>query len=255
MLRYARLRGLKRRLFTLPGLPVRFMARFVDFLTPVPAAIAEPLIGGLQSDSIVLDDSTGRLFPEIGLIPYDQAVTESLAELRPAQLERVWEGLGRDKLSMKHEGFFIIYRRLQVRALPAGVYRVFAAMGGRNGWPFANWLWSLRGWLDRLVGGTLNKDSGVTTGIKEGGNLDYYRVERLEADHLLRLYSELRAPGEGWMEWRVESEPGGGSTLTQTAFFAPRGLSGFLYWALLRPLHGYVFRGLIQAIKHRSETQ
>jgi Protein of unknown function (DUF2867) len=69
------------------------------------------------------------------------------------------------------------------------------------------------------------------------------------------LYSELRAPGEGWMEWRVDIAPGNKSTLTQTAFFAPRGLPGFLYWALLGPLHRLVFRGLIQAIKQRSETQ
>ena len=90
--------------------------------------------------------------------------------------------------------------------------------------------------------------------LQEGDTLDYYRVERLEEDHLLRLYSELRAPGEGWMEWRVEAAPGESSTLTQTAFFAPRGLSGFLYWALLGPLHQLVFRGLIKAIKRRSEA-
>ena len=256
MLRYAGLRGLKRWLFTLPIIPVWVMARFVGWLTPVPAVIASPLIGGLQSDSVVLDDSARGLFSEIELIPYDRAVNESLAELNPARLERVWEGLGRETVSMKHEGFFIIYRRLIVNAFPERVYRVFTAMGGRNGWPYANWLWSLRGWLDKLFGGhpiPLKEDGD--TGLKEGDALDYYRVERLEPDHLLRLYSELRAPGEGWMEWRVDLAPGNGSVLTQTAFFAPRGLPGFLYWALLGPLHRLVFRGLIQAIKQRSETQ
>jgi hypothetical protein len=157
---------------------------------------------------------------------------------------------------MKHEGFFIIYRRVIVNALPERVYRVFTAMGGRNGRPYANWLWSLRGWLDKLFGGhliLLQEDGG--TSLKEGDALDYNRVECLEPDHLLRLYSELRAPGEGWMEWRVDIAPGNGSVLTQTAFFASCGLPGFLYWALLGPLHCFVFRGLIQAIKQRSETQ
>jgi uncharacterized protein YbjT (DUF2867 family) len=256
MLRYAGLRGLKRRLFTLPVIPVWIMARFVGWLTPVPAVIAEPLIGGLQSDSIVLNDKAVHLFPKIKLIPYDLAVNESLEELIPARLERIWEGLGRDTISIKHEGFFIIYRRVIVNALPERVYRVFTAMGGRNGWPYANWLWLLRGWLDKLFGGHSIplKDDG-DTGLKEGDVLDYYRVECLEPDRLLRLYSELRAPGEGWMEWRVDVAPGNGSVLTQTAFFAPCGLPGFLYWALLGPLHRFVFRGLIQAIKQRSETQ
>lgn len=253
MLRYAGLRGLKRRLVTLPIIPIRIMAALVGWLTPVPAVIAAPLIGGLQSDSIVLDDAALRLFPELELTPYDKAVNESLAELNPRRLERVWEGLGRGMVHMKHEGFFIIFRRLDIAASPESIYRLFTAMGGRNGWPYANWLWSLRGRLDKLLGGAshLNGNGGV----KEGDALDYYRVERLEPDHLMRLYSELRAPGEGWMEWCVERAPGNSSTLTQTAFFAPRGLPGFLYWALLGPLHHFVFRGLIQAIKRRSETQ
>ena len=85
--------------------------------------------------------------------------------------------------------------------------------------------------------------------LKEGNIIGYYRVDALGPNHML-LYSKLHAPGEGWMEWRVEE-----SVLMQTAFFAPRGLPGFLYWYLLSPFHRLVFRGLIQAIKKRSETQ
>jgi uncharacterized protein YbjT (DUF2867 family) len=262
MLRYAGLRGLRRRLFTLPGIPISLMARIVDWLTPVPASIAAPLIGGLQSDSIVRDDSVRHLFHELELIPYEQAVTDSLVELNPAQIERVWEGLGRDLVSTKHEGFYINFRRVKVDASPVTVYRVLMTMGGWNGWPFANWLWSLRGWFDGLIGGvgllsrksTLSRITRSSAALNEGDNLDYYRVESLEPDHLLRLFSELRSPGKGWMEWRVEALPGRGSTLIQTAFFAPRGLPGFLYWLLLDPLHSFVFRGLILAIKRQSEA-
>ena len=89
--------------------------------------------------------------------------------------------------------------------------------------------------------------------IAVGQRVDYYRVEALERDSMIRLHSELRAPGEGWMEWRVEPQ-GQSATLTQTGFFAPRGLPGFAYWFLLGPLHRLVFRGLIRAIKRRSET-
>ena len=84
--------------------------------------------------------------------------------------------------------------------------------------------------------------------------LDYYRVEALEEGRLLRLYSELKAPGEGWMEWRVETEEGD-TRLSQTGFFAPRGFWGFAYWILLNPFHRFVFRGLIEAIARRSESR
>ena len=87
-------------------------------------------------------------------------------------------------------------------------------------------------------------------GISRVGDVvDYYRVAALEPGRLLRLYSTLRAPGEGWMEWSVEA-----STLKQTAFFAPRGLPGFLYWYMLGPLHRLVFRGLLRAMKRKSEA-
>ncbi len=268
MLRYARLRGLKRWLFTLPGIPVWLMARFVDWLTPVPYSIAVPLVGGLQSDSIVLDDSARRIFPEVNLIPYRKAVIDSLAELVPSRLERVWEGLGRNTVSIKHEGFFVDYRRTEVKASPEVVYRIITSLGAQNDWLYANWLWRLRGWMDKIFDGQTEKSTAKgaknakeeiqlgglsgskNRGLKEGKIIGYYRVEALEPNSMLRLHSELRAPGEGWMEWRIN-----GSMLTQTAFFAPRGLPGFLYWYLLGPFHRLVFRGLIQAIKKRSEAQ
>ena len=87
-----------------------------------------------------------------------------------------------------------------------------------------------------------------------GQEVDYYRVQALEPGRMLRMYSTLSAPGEGWMEWRVDAHTPRSSWLTQTAFFAPRGLPGFLYWFALGPMHRFVFRGLIDAIKRRSEV-
>jgi uncharacterized protein YbjT (DUF2867 family) len=263
MLRYAEIRGLKRKLITLPGIPIAFMARFVDWLTPVPYSIAIPLVGGLQSDSIVLDDLAWRTFPEIHVTPYRQAVNDALADLEPGRLERVWEGSSRDVVSLRHEGFFVDYRRLAVNAPVQAVYRTVSGLGGRGGWLYANWLWRLRGWLDDLVSpprarrNTRGRKGPEAAGslLQVGELVDYYRVEALEPGRMVRLHSELRAPGEGWMEWRVEPTHDHASILTQTAFFAPRGLPGFLYWFLLAPLHRLVFRGLIRAIGKRSELR
>lgn len=254
MLHYARGRGLKRVLITLPGIPIWLMARFVDWLTPVQYSIATPLVGGLQSDSVVLDDAARRAFPEVVPLAYHQAVSDSLAALRPDGLERVWEGMGSDVVRMKHEGFFIDYRRMEVDAPREKVYEVIASLGGEQGWLYADWLWRLRGWIDRRMNpriprrNTKAEKKNPKKGLRIGDTIDYYRVESVEPGLMMRLRSELRAPGEGWMEWRVE-----GGMLNQTAFFAPRGLPGFLYWLLLGPIHRFVFRGLIQEIAKRSE--
>jgi hypothetical protein len=124
-------------------------------------------------------------------------------------------------------------------------------MGGKQGWPYANWLWKLRGWLDKLLGGPGLRPSSRP--MKKGEVVDYYRVETIEPNRILRLYSELKAPGDGWMEWRVETVEGG-TLLSQTGFFAPRGFWGFAYWILLSPLHRLVFRGLIRGIVRQSEA-
>jgi uncharacterized protein YbjT (DUF2867 family) len=253
MLRYARARGLKRLLFTVPGVPIPFMARFVDWLTPVPFPIATALVGGLQSDSVVLEDSARRVFPEIGLIAYEDAVRIAMDDLTPGRLERVWEGFGGETVRMKHEGFFIDYRRQDVRACPEDVFTSLRRMGQKEGWPYANWLWRLRGTLDALIR-LLSRPRNPGGHASAGERVDSYRVEAVESPKLLRLYSELRAPGEGWMEWRVEPN-GEGSILTQTAFFTPHGLPGFAYWFLMGPVHRTVFRGLLRALKRQSETR
>ena len=250
MLEYARLRGLKRKLLMLPGIPLWFMAIGVGMMTPVPYPIAYALIGGLSGNSVVQHEEARRVFPNVKLINFEEATKKALRHLSPASTERVWEGLDRDSVRVKHEGFFIDYRRVEIKASPESIYQVLISLGGRNGWLYANPLWQLRGWLDQRLGGPGLR--GRSDLLKENSVVDYYRVEAMESNHLLRLYSLLRAPGEGWMEWQVETH-GNQSLLKQTTFFAPRGLPGFLYWHLLDPLHRLVFRGLIQAIKHRSE--
>ena len=251
MLTYGRLRGLRRKLVTVPGVPLWFMTAGVAGMTPVPAAIAKPLVDGLRSDSVVQDDAALRFFPEVRLIGYEQGVMAALSQLRPDQLEPAWTDCDQQVKVIKHEGFFIDHCCEEVTATQGKVFQVVMALGGKNGWLYADWLWQLRGWLDSLIGGPGMR--GRKEILKVGDMLDFYRVEAIEDGRLFRLYSELKAPGEGWMEWRVESSDGD-TRLTQTGFFAPRGLPGFLYWYLLGPFHKLVFRGLAKAIVRKSET-
>jgi uncharacterized protein YbjT (DUF2867 family) len=251
MLTYGRLRGLGRRYAVVPCMPLWFMALGVEWMTPVPAVIATPLVDGMRSESVVHDATGRQVFPNIRLIGYEEAVKDALMQLRPDRLEPVWgSGEGAVKI-MKHEGFFVDHRIERCSASPEKVFQIISAMGGENGWLYANWLWKVRGWLDRIVGGPGMR--GRKAPLKVGDILDCYRVEALEEDRLLRLYSELKVPGEGWMEWRVETEDGV-TRVSQTGFFAPRGFWGFAYWIVLSPIHRLVFRGLVNAIVRRSKV-
>jgi hypothetical protein len=225
------------------------MAMGVAWMTPVPSDIARPLVDGLRSDSLVQGDDARHAFPHIQLIGYEEGVKLALERLHPARLEPAWADCEQPVNVMKHEGFFIDHRCVEVKAAPGNVFQVVSALGGKNGWLYADWLWRLRGWLDRLVGGPGMR--GRSTVLKVGQVIDFYRVDAFEDGRSLRLHSELKAPGEGWMEWRVKNA-NGGARFSQTGFFAPRGFPGFAYWYLFAPLHRLIFRGLLSAIARKS---
>ena len=269
MLRYARLRGHKRGLLLLPRVPLWFMAFGIGLMTPVPRPIASALVGGLSSDSVILRDDALRVFPEVKLVDFESAAKEALSHLHPARIERVWDDGAHPRKSLKHEGFFIEHREMKVNASPEKIFDVITRMGGKNGWPFADWLWQLRGWVDGIVSPRRHEDTKTQHKknfapsrpgdfvLIPGDRVDYYTVEAAASNLRLLLRSELRAPGDGWMEWRVgqigrEASPRDNSSyIKQTAYFAPRGLGGFLYWYLLYPFHAYIFRGLIRAIARK----
>ncbi|MCS7010999.1 MAG: SDR family oxidoreductase [Anaerolineales bacterium] len=248
MLAYARARGLRRALLTLPWLPLSLMAWMVGWLTPVPAAIAYPLIEGLQAPSIVQDDRARRLFPHIQPMGYEASLRHALESLTPERVELLYDPT-RPKQILKQDGFLVDVRQEDTDASPEAVFSVLSSLGGQNGWLYANFLWRLRGMLDRLLGGPGMRGRSPT--LETGSLLDFYRVQAFEPPKRLLLRAELKAPGEGWMEWRVLS-CGRTTRLVQIAWFAPRSVLGFLYWVLLGPIHRLVFAGLIREIVRRS---
>jgi hypothetical protein len=252
LLEYARQRGLKRWLITFPIIPVWLMAYWVDKLTPVPMNIAAPLIDGMRSDSVVGDTAAQQIFPQIHPLDYRSAVVIALSQLSPAHIEPVWSSRPSSVIKLKHAGFLIDFRKISVKAPPAAVYQIFTGLGGKNGWLYLDGLWKLRGLLDSFLGGPGMRGRQAETDLQLGQVIDYYHVEALEPGQMLRLRSDLKAFGEGWMEWQVKPQPAGGALLSQVAYFAPKGLPGFLYWYILSPLHHLVFAGLIKKIARRA---
>jgi uncharacterized protein YbjT (DUF2867 family) len=261
MLGYARVRGLRRLLLPVPVLTPRLSSYWVHWMTPIPAEIARPLIEGLRNEVVVRDDTARRLFPHIQLMDYQTAVQRALTQLDAGQVETAWsdalvtsQGDIPPVVLAIQDGMIIERRQQVVKASAATVYRTFTALGGERGWLYANWAWRLRGILDRVVGGVgLRRGRRHPDEVRAGDALDFWRVEAVEPGRLLRLRAEMKVPGDAWLQF--EAKPQEEETLLmQTAFFAPKGLSGFLYWYLLYPLHGLIFSGLIRNLARRAEA-
>jgi uncharacterized protein YbjT (DUF2867 family) len=262
MMGYAHVRGLRRLLLPVPVLSPRLSSYWVHWMTPIPAEIARPLIEGLRNEVVVRDDSACRLFPHVQPMDYRTAVKLALASLEASQVETAWSDAlvtsQRDLppvvLSVR-DGMIIERRSRLVQAAAPDVFGEFTGLGGERGWLYANWAWRLRGILDRLVGGVgFRRGRRDPNEVRVGDAVDFWRVETVEQDRLLRLRAEMKVPGDAWLQFEAKPYSEGGTLLMQTAFFAPKGLLGFLYWYVLYPIHGLIFSGLIRNLARRARA-
>jgi uncharacterized protein YbjT (DUF2867 family) len=260
LLGYADVRGLKRFIIPVPVLTPRLSSYWVHWVTPIPAAIARPLIEGLRNEVVVRSNEAQQRAPQIELIDYRQAVHEALSSLEAKRVETVWSDalvttqgdLAPVRLTTQ-EGMIIEQRTLELKASTESAFRAFSTLGGGTGWLYANWAWRLRGFLDRLVGGVgFRRGRRAPDSLRVGDAVDFWRVEKLVKNEHLLLRAEMKVPGRAWLQFDTKSA-NGGTLLTQTAFFAPKGLLGFLYWYGIYPIHAKIFSGLIRAIADAAE--
>jgi uncharacterized protein YbjT (DUF2867 family) len=260
LLDYSHERGLKRILIRSPFYTPRLSAYWVHLLTPVHWRVLLPLIEGLHAESVVRDDLARQLFPEIQPLDFQTALHLALARLSNDNVETSWsdalvvtQGDNRPVILTTTEGMMLERRRILLDLPPPPVFCAFIGLGGARGWLFMNWAWQVRGWIDKLVGGVgLRRGRRHPDDIRVGEALDFWRVEAVEQDRLIRLRAEMRVPGKAWLEFQSLPQPHDKTLLTQTAYFAPHGLAGFLYWYLLYPIHGFIFSGLIRKIAGRA---
>lgn len=258
---YARARGLRRWLIPVPVLTPHLSAHWVNWMTPVNAGIVYPLIEGLRNEVVVRDDAARDIFPDIMPISYDAALHMALANLEAGQVETRWaDGLTSSSGDVRpvelssDAGMQIERRQVVVAAPPADVYAVFSGIGGDRGWFYADWLWRLRGVADRLVGGPgFRRGRRHPDELRVGAALDFWRVEAVEPGRLLRLRAEMKLPGKAWLEFQALPRSAGQTLLTQTAYLAPKGLSGLAYWYGLYPFHDAIFSNMARAIAERAE--
>ncbi|HET6477130.1 MAG TPA: SDR family oxidoreductase [Thermoleophilia bacterium] len=255
MLGYARARGLWRHLQPVPVLTPTLSSYWVHLVTPIPSVIARPLIEGLRNETIVRDHGALDLFPAIHPVDYETSVRAAVASLDTGEVETRWAdalvtsgGDVQPRVLTTQEGKLIERRQAVVAATPQETFAVLQTIGGRRGYRAWDWAWQLRGAADRLVGGAgLRRGRRDPDEVRVGDALDFWRVEAVEPDRLLRLRAEMKVPGTAWLQFETLPHDDG-TLLVQTAYFAPRGVPGLAYWYILLPVHSRIFSGMIAAL-------
>jgi hypothetical protein len=250
-------RGLRRRLvIPVPVLTPRLSSLWIHLVTPISRHIARPLAEGLRNRVVCRDAEAQRLLPQ-ELLGVRAAIRAALDHVAHDEVETSWSMAGAIPGDPDWSGgtVFTDRRSLVVAAAPDAVYHAVVRIGGGQGWYAADWLWRVRGALDRLVGGPgLRRGRRDADEVGFGEALDFWRVVAVEPGRRLALRAEMKLPGEARLEFTIEPDAGG-SRLTQTARFRPRGLAGLAYWYAVLPLHAFVFEGMLQGIARAARSR
>ncbi len=251
----ARVLGLRKRLIIpVPVLTPRLSSAWIHLVTPISHQLARPLAEGLRNRVVCRDDKIQQLMGQrfLGVEASIRAAVDSRRENRVAT---AWSDTGVMPGDPDWAGgtTYVDERSVEVDASPARVFEAVVAIGGDTGYFAANWLWRLRGALDRLAGGPgLRRGRRDPARVAYGDTVDFWRVTDVVVDQGLELRAEMKLPGEATLSFDIEPDDTAGGDercrLTQTARFKPRGLAGILYWYSVAPLHSFVFAGMLRGI-------
>lgn len=253
LLRFANIRGLKRRIVIVPVMTPKISSYWLYFVTATSYALAKNLVNSMKIEVICKPNQLAALLG-ISLIDYDTSIKLAFDKIEQNQVLSSWKdaqtsNLLREGISKYIEvpvnGCFKDIRTRKLEDSDSSLEKIWR-IGGKAGWYFGNWLWELRGFLDQLFGGVgMRRGRKSDTEIYSGDALDFWRVLLADkSEKRLLLYAEMKLPGEAWLEFKIDKN----NTLTQTATFRPLGLLGRLYWYSVLPFHGLIFNGMLTKI-------
>lgn len=252
LLRFAKIRGLKRFIIVVPVMTPRLSSYWLYFVTAVSYSLAVNLVNSMKVEIVCRQNNLNDILG-IKLIDYNESIRLAFDKIEQNQVISSWSdaltsnildsGITKH-MEVPQNGCYKDSRKIKVSSLSRSLNKIFA-IGGNTGWYYANWLWAFRGFADKLFGGVgLRRGRRDPVEINAGETLDFWRV--LLADRKnqrLLLYAEMKLPGEAWLEFRITD-----GVLEQTATFRPLGLLGRLYWYSVYPFHGLIFRGMIKRL-------
>ncbi|MCF8224234.1 MAG: SDR family oxidoreductase [Bacteroidales bacterium] len=252
LLRFAHVRNLKRRIFIVPVMTPKLSSYWLYFITSTSYKLAVNLVNSMKIEVIAGKNSLPEMLG-IDLISYEDAVRSAFDKIEQQEVISSWtdavSGNALDRgisqlINVPSYGCFKDKRQRQISNPEEVVDRIWS-IGGENGWYYANWLWGIRGFLDKVTGGVgLRRGRRSRTEISAGDALDFWRViYASKEEKRLLLFAEMKLPGEAWLEFSIKD-----GVLHQTATFRPLGLWGRVYWFSVLPFHGIIFRGMIKRI-------
>lgn len=259
---YAEVAGLRRRrIIRVPVLSPTLSSHWVGLVTPVPPGVARPLVDSLRNEVIVSDNDYAEGVVE-SLTPYRRAVAEALRRSEDLEVQTRWSDAASspampypDDPAWTGGTELTDVQTRESRASAEDVFWAFSRIGGPVGYYTMNWAWALRGLLDTLVGGVgLRRGRRHPEKLRTGEALDFWRVVDVQPGRSLKLFAEMKTPGDAWLSFDVEPRPFG-SEMRQTALFRPRGLLGRLYWWAMAPFHLAIFGRMASQIVTAAERR
>jgi uncharacterized protein YbjT (DUF2867 family) len=257
MLGYAKVRHLKRYIITIPFLSPKISSYWLYFVTSTSYQLAQSLVDSMKNETICRDDSINNVAPR-KCLTYTEALELAFNKIEQNSIVSSWKdalNMGylnstfMDQIKVPQNGTLQYKVSLPIKGDTQLVLDNIMAIGGNRGWYYWDWIWSIRGFLDKLVGGVgLRRGRTSNMTVSPGDVIDFWRV--LLADKVnkrLLLYAEMKLPGEAWLEFKI-IEKGDEKKLSQIATFRPNGLWGRLYWYSMLPFHLFIFKGMARQI-------
>jgi uncharacterized protein YbjT (DUF2867 family) len=257
ILQYAESRGLKRWILTVPVLTPKLSSLWLNMVTAVPYSLARSLVDSMKNEVICKNDNIKNAVPK-KCITYREALALAFEKIEQNSIVSSWkDALNRgyletsfmDQVKVPQNGTVEYKVKMPFERKAEEVFENIWGIGGNRGWYYLDWLWSLRGFLDKLFGGVGTRRGRTSnTSLQAGDVLDFWRVLLADKEHhRLLLYAEMKVPGEAWLELKI-IQFHGKSYLSQIATFRPHGLWGRVYWYAMFPFHLFIFDGMAKRI-------
>jgi uncharacterized protein YbjT (DUF2867 family) len=252
LLKFAKVRNLKRFIFIVPVMTPKLSSYWLYFVTSTSYKLATSLVDSMKIE-VVANNAEIKDILKIQTISYEEAIRRAFKKIAQNEIVSSWKDStvsGRlnykisEFIKVPQFGCFKDIKEKEVVNIELCKEKIWS-IGGKNGWYYGNWLWKIRGYLDKLVGGVgLRRGRTNLNNIQAGDTLDFWRVLYADKQETrLLLFAEMKLPGEAWLEFKIIDKQ-----LIQTATFRPKGVWGRVYWYLVLPFHGFIFNGMAQRL-------
>jgi len=238
---------------------IRFYAYGASLLTPVPEPITECLMEGLKNEVICQDDSIKEFIP-FETLSYKEAIIRAMSREEQDKVYTRWSDayypayeLALKLHELKKRPEYVAVRSITTKKDASSLFRSICKIGGREGWFQSNWLWRLRGGIDRvLLGVGSSRGRRSHSSLKINDVIDFWRIEDIQENKRLLMRAEMRLPGRAWLEFNIREKDNNRRKLSVIAYYDTNGLFGRIYWYICLPFHYFIFYNLIKELEKRS---